>query len=92
MLKPLEPKFRCDLSVRLRYIAEKLFPGKLKLIVVFYVCALTRQTGPHSAGSRHVTTVRPASQQSTHQAPREAVPAFPRVAPLPNGSRRPSER
>ena len=34
MLKPLVPKFRSDLSVRLRDIAEKQVPAKLKPIVV----------------------------------------------------------
>ena len=34
MLKPLMPKFRSDLSVRLRNIAEKQVPVKLKPIVV----------------------------------------------------------
>ena len=33
MLKPLVPKFRSDLSVRLRDIAEKQVPEKLKPIV-----------------------------------------------------------
>ena len=33
MLKPLVPKFRFDLSVHLRDIAEKQFPAKLKPIV-----------------------------------------------------------
>ena len=37
MLKPLMPKFRSDLSARLRYIAERQVPAKLKPIVVFYV-------------------------------------------------------
>ena len=37
MFKPLVPKFRSDLSVRLRDIAEKQVPAKLKPIVVFYV-------------------------------------------------------
>ena len=34
MLKPLVPKFRSDLSIRLRDIAEKQVPVKLKPIVV----------------------------------------------------------
>ena len=34
MLKPLVPKFRSDLSVRLRDITEKQFPAELKPIVV----------------------------------------------------------
>ena len=34
MLKPLLPKVRSDLCVRLRDIAEKQVPSKLKLIVV----------------------------------------------------------
>ena len=33
MLKPLVPKLLSDLSVRLRDIAEKQVPGKLKTIV-----------------------------------------------------------
>ena len=33
MLKPLVPKFRSDISVRLRNIAEKQVPVKLKTIV-----------------------------------------------------------
>ena len=33
MLKPLVPEFRPDLSARLKYIAEKQVPGKLKPIV-----------------------------------------------------------
>ena len=33
MLKPLVPKFRSDLSVRLRNIAEKQVPEKLKPII-----------------------------------------------------------
>ena len=33
MLKPLVPKFRSDLSVRLRDIVEKQVPAKLKPIV-----------------------------------------------------------
>ena len=33
MLKPVVPKFRLDLSVRLKDIAEKQFPAKLKPIV-----------------------------------------------------------
>ena len=33
MLKPLVPKFCCDLSVRLRDIAEKQVPANLKPIV-----------------------------------------------------------
>ena len=33
MLKPLVPKFRSDLSVRLRDITEKQVPAKLKPIV-----------------------------------------------------------
>ena len=37
LLKPLLPKFRCDLSVRLRDIAEKQVPAKLKSIVGGYV-------------------------------------------------------
>ena len=35
MLKPLVPKFCSDLSVRLRDIAEKQVPAKLKPIVVW---------------------------------------------------------
>ena len=35
MLKSLVPKFRSDLSVRLRDIADKLVPAKLKPIVVY---------------------------------------------------------
>ena len=34
MLKPIVPKFRPDLSVRLKDIAEKQGPAKLKPIVV----------------------------------------------------------
>ena len=37
MLKPLVPKFRSDLSVRLKDIAEKQVPVKLKPIVVIPV-------------------------------------------------------
>ena len=33
MLKPLVPKFRQDLLTRLKYIAEKQVPAKLKPIV-----------------------------------------------------------
>ena len=33
MMKPLVPKFRLDLSARLKDIAEKHFPAKLKPIV-----------------------------------------------------------
>ena len=33
VLKPLVPKFCSDLSIRLRYIAEKQVPAKLKPIV-----------------------------------------------------------
>ena len=33
MLKPLEPKLRSDISVRLRNITEKQVPVKLKPIV-----------------------------------------------------------
>ena len=38
MLKPLAPKFRYDLSVRLRDIAEKQVPTKLKPIVGGFRC------------------------------------------------------
>ena len=38
MLKPLVPKSRSDLSVRLRDIAEKQVPAKLKPIVGMRVC------------------------------------------------------
>ena len=42
ILKPLVPKFRPDLSARLKDISEKQVPAKLKPIVVFYVsCCLT---------------------------------------------------
>ena len=34
MIKPLVPKFRHDLSARLKDIAEKRVPAKLKSIVV----------------------------------------------------------
>ena len=34
MLDPLVPKFRPDLSVRLKDIAEKEVPAKLKLTVI----------------------------------------------------------
>ena len=39
MLKPLLPKFRSDPSVRLRDIAEKQIPVKLKQIVGTELCA-----------------------------------------------------
>ena len=38
MLKPIVPKFRSDLSVRLRDIAEKQVPAKLKPIVGILEC------------------------------------------------------
>ena len=41
MLKPIEPKFRPDLSARLRDIAEKQIPAKLKPIVGVYWRFLT---------------------------------------------------
>ena len=37
MLKPLVPKFRSDISVGLRDIAEKQVPAELKPIIVFNV-------------------------------------------------------
>ena len=37
MLKPIMPKFHSDLSVRLRDIAEKQVPVRLKPIVVTYL-------------------------------------------------------
>ena len=36
MLEPIVPKFRYDLSVRLRYIAEKQVPAKPKPIIGRY--------------------------------------------------------
>ena len=42
MLKPLAPKFRSDLYVRLGDIAEKQVPAKLKPIVVTF---LRKNTG-----------------------------------------------
>ena len=38
MLKPLVPKFRSDLFVHLKDIAEKRVPGKLKPIVTLLTC------------------------------------------------------
>ena len=38
ILKPLVPKFRSDLSVRLRDIAEKQVPAKLKSMIVNGTC------------------------------------------------------
>ena len=42
MLKPFVPKFRSDLSVRLRDIAEKQVPTKLKPIVGYFADRTTK--------------------------------------------------
>ena len=53
MLKPLVPRFRPDLSVRLRDIAEKQVPAKMKPIVGgISLCRTDRDSGRSGPAGR----------------------------------------
>ena len=65
MLKPLVPKFRSDLSVRLRNIAEKQIPVKLKPIVA--ICPVTKfQLGKYSLPRYFILFINAPAHQKRH--------------------------
>ena len=82
MLKPVVPKFRSDLSVRLGDIAEKQVPAKLKPIVGAACASHIAHFQPCHIQASHLMTCRTGVRlRPQRRQEREGVHLHPRAGP-----------